>query len=283
MKKVVFIMCCIFSTTLFAQKTIFETLKSHGKEARYQRYGDIYKTKKGKNAAMTSSGKLVVKINYVDDINAGITTRYIYKGKSTLLDNFDGATNSVVKQIGFPNTSVLLHQTKNSGYVAMGNYLFFIEGFSEDFTDFRKISRFYILDGSAKKDKTSKKKKGKFWNKLKSSVVYQTNENINEGTGPEYEEAMARDLTSEVKTYLKEMKAKQNAYVLTVNDKTDLKLLKETVEDYGVYVRKKNKEFWDTPEGKEIIRNNKYAKLATKRHLESCRLSSNACDDPLHD
>ena len=65
MKKVVFIMCCIFSTTLFAQKTIFETLKSHGKEARYQRYGDIYKTKKGKNAAMTSSGKLVVKINYV--------------------------------------------------------------------------------------------------------------------------------------------------------------------------------------------------------------------------
>ncbi|SDS12088.1 hypothetical protein [Winogradskyella sediminis] len=283
MKKVVFIMCCIFSTTLLAQQTFFETLESHGENAQYQRYGDIYKTDKGKNAATSSAGKVEVEIHFVDAIYAGITTQYIYKNKPTLIDNFDGATNSVVKQIGFPNTSVLVNEAKNSGYVAMDNYLFFIEGFSEDYTDFRKIARFYILDGSAKKDKPKGKKKGKFWKQLKSSVVYQTNENINQGTGPEYEEAMARDLTNEVKAYLKQMKAKQNTYTLTASDKADLELLKQTVADYGVYVRKKNKEFWDTPEGKEMMRNNKYARLATKRHLENCRLSKTACDDPLHD
>jgi len=118
-----------------------------------------------------------------------------------------------------------------------------------------------ILDGSASKE-GKKKKKGKFWKQLKDAALNERPSG--EGSSPEYKELMAKDPEKLVRNYLKEMKAKQDAYAMTTQDKKNLEILYNGAKADDAYAKKKNDEYWASKEGQAILENRRRAEGASQ-------------------
>lgn len=254
--KTIFSVLCFMSTVAYlnAQTSFFETLKIHGPEATYQVYGDVYTNDKGKPAATVANAYLnEIEIHTLENIPSGITVEKVMKkdGKRHLFENYNGVAISAIQQIGFPNTSILYHSGYNRGFVAVDNAVFFITGWNKDLTDFKKIQAVMILDGSAKTASSKKKKKGKFWKQLKDATINQGRggSHIQEGTSAEYTALMDKNPEQVVRKYLKAMKAKQDAYTLTAEDKANLQKLLDAAAADDAHAKKVNDAYWASPAG----------------------------------
>jgi len=219
MKTKVFLAITLFAAvSTFAQQSLFETLDAHGPDAKYQVYGDLYENDKGEPAAQVLPYKNAIEKHQHQGLPSGISvTKVLDNGKTALENNYNGISISAIKYAGFPNTSILHHTGYNRGYVAFDNYIFFLHGISKDQTSFNEIRSFMILDGTASKADTKKKKKGKFWKQLKEAALNERPSG--EGSSAEYAELMAKDPEKLVRDYLKKMKAKQDVYTMTAQDK----------------------------------------------------------------
>lgn len=266
------------SVVAMAQQSFFETLDAHGPDAKYQVYADVYTNDKGEPAAQVMPYTQVIEKHTFQDLSSGITVNKILdNGKTALSNNYNGTSISAIKQVGFPNTSILHHTGYNRGFVAFDNYVFFLHGISDDKTNFKEIRGFMILDGSASKT-GEKKKKGKFWKQLKEAALNQRPSG--EGSSAEYKALMAKDPEKLVREYLKKMKSKQTSYVMTSQDHKNLDILTNGAKDYDAMVKSKNDAYWKSAEGQAILKNRETIRDMEAEHLRTCRLA--LCDNSAH-
>ncbi|TCK67342.1 hypothetical protein DFQ05_1116 [Winogradskyella wandonensis] len=275
----------LFTLFSFAQTSFFETLNSHGADAEYLNFGQVYINDDGKQQVNSSKPqKTTIVLNEFMGLPAGIKVFSHFEGKEPIRRyNYDATKEPVIDFIGFPNTSMLHHGGYNRGFVAIDNYVFFLEGISKDKLDFRQISRAYVLVGtknaSSETKKKKKKKFGKFLGKLKDATINQGRTNTNaQPEGPEYDALMSHDVREMIKSYLKTMKAKQDTYVLTEKDKADLATIKNAGIDYDKMVQDKNNAYWNSAEGQEVLRRRRKANA----HMETCQKHKEVCGSAWH-
>lgn len=278
MKKVVFIMCCIFSTTLFAQQSFFETLESHGKNAEYLNFGQVYVNDKGKQQVGASEPRKVeIKVVDYQGLPGGIEVFTTYKdGETKRTQHYIPVREQIIECVGFPNTSMLLHGAYKRAFIAIDDYVFFVKSIDKNNYDHINISKAFVkkgaaLTGSESSGKKKKRKKfGKFLGKLKDATINQGRTDTNvQPTGPEYDALMSQDVKQMVIDYLKKMDAKHSVYSLTAKDKTDLETIQNAAKDYDKMIRDKNDAFWKSPEGQAVLRNRR----AGKAHSEDNKVT----------
>lgn len=268
MKIKLILLLVLFATVTFAQQSFFETLEAHGNDAKYLNFGQVYVNDDGKQ--QTSNGAprdCQINILQFNQLPTGLEVLTTFKGEKPKRTNwYDAAKEKVIEFVGFPNTSMVYHGGYNRGYVAIGNYVFFLERIHSNKLDFEEISRAYVLVGSsanqnADKPKKKKKKFGAFLKKVKDAATSGNSDpRYSQPKGPEYDALMSQDVKQMIKDYLVKMKAKQDAYTLTATDKANLATIKNAGKDYDKMVKDKNDAYWRSPEGQAVLRNRRNAK-----------------------
>lgn len=262
---------CLFITQItLAQNTFFETLNKNGKDAVYQEYYTVGVNEKGKQYIDGKRYEVTMKPIEYNGVKVGFDMVKIEDGKN--LNGFNPTRDDYEELIGYPNTSHLLHTRKNTGFVAIDDYIFELTRITDDGLSFKSIETIYIRKGSgavADKAVKPKKKKSKFFKKLGSAALaVATNGQVSsiESAGPDHKKAMGIDLKQMVKDYLKAMKNKQNSYTLSPKDKAEIAMVKKSVKDHHADIKRKNDSIWNTPEYQRIRENNARASGNAKRN-----------------
>ncbi|NOR28470.1 MAG: hypothetical protein GQ540_08080 [Lutibacter sp.] len=131
------------------------------------------------------------------------------KGKSSTMDVVEG--NFSCK--GYPYESVIRDTSKKEGIVAIGDYIFFLKGISDEGTSYASIDDVYIKEGASGGNNADKptKKKLSFKEKMKAlknaSIPGATSANY----GSEHKALESQNLRKLITDYLVAMKAKQDA------------------------------------------------------------------------
>ncbi len=290
MKYIILIVTALVTSNAFAQETLFENIRSKGENPVYIEFEGVRVLSDGEQSVGLSAQRVgkydepqevIVKILNHEGIDSGIAIIDKDGNGESGSEIIEDYTKGSQTFTGFPNTYIAYDKRSNDGYVAVGNYLFYIRNFSSR-TEFRDISKVYVLKGTApngEKYKTKKKKKGfgKFLDKVKDKAV-----NGNMGPDPrkmsEYKAISKENVRQLITDYLKAMRAKQEIYTLTAKNKADLAKLDEAGAAYQKWVKNKNDAYWKSPAGQKTLRGWKLA----DNHKASCRLTADTCTSPFH-
>ena len=128
------------------------------------------------------------------------------KGKESTLDVIEG--NYTCK--GYPYESVIKAMYNKEGVVAIGDYVFFLKGISENGTSYTGIDEVYIKDGTSGGDNAGKKKVS-FKEKMKALKNASTGGATSASYGAEHKALESQNLRKLITDYLVAMKAKQDA------------------------------------------------------------------------
>ena len=286
MKYIILFFIALVTTSTFAQNTIFENLEQHGDSITYLEYGAIRKDNKGKLYAHLNPGRqpeeVQIKIRRHENIPCGIEILSISEdGEQSVKYWQDMTKQTYIDFINYPFTSIAFHNGYYEGYVAIGNYVFFLKGFKSK-TEFSEISRVYVLkgttpDGEEPAKKKKKKKFGKFLSKVKD-VALNTKSEVDYTKAPEYKALMSQDNKKMITDYLVAMKAKQAAHTTTAKEEADLEIVKAEGKKYAEYIKTKNDAYWQSPEGQKTLR---VWKLRDQ-HKASCPKTAESCDSSYH-
>lgn len=256
-------LCLLISQITLAQSTFFETIEKNGEDAVYQEYYTVGVNDKGKQYIDGKRYEVTMKPIEYNDVKVGFDMVKVEDGKN--LNGFNPTRDDYEELIGYPNTSHLLHTRKNTGFVAIDDYIFELTRMTDDGLSFKSIETIFIRKGSgtvANKEAKPKKKKSKFLKKLGSAALaVATNGQVGsiESAGPDLKKAMSIDLKQMVKDYLKAMKSKQNSYTQSPKDKAEIAMIKKSVKDHHIKIKKYNDSVWRTPEYQKILENNRRA------------------------
>ena len=266
MKSLSVLLFALFATCTFAQNSFFETLKSHGEGATYQRYYSVYKDDNGNQKIAGKQYQLKVEAIEHEGINAGIKITGATDNDKAGMDNFDVTLSKSRKLIGYPHVSYMVDKSTRKAYVAIDDYIFKLGNFWKDELGFNDIDAIYIKvgadsnEGGNKGGKKKKKKKfGAFMKELKDAAL---EKEPSECSSPACIRAQQMNLNAFVREYLEEMKKKQDAYTLSSKDKSDIAKLEKSVDGYYKKVKDKNDAFWKSEEGQAIIENRRRADSA---------------------
>ncbi|WP_299251879.1 hypothetical protein [uncultured Lacinutrix sp.] len=286
MKYILLFFIALITTSLFAQKTFFENLEDHGDNITYLEYGAIRKDNKGKLYAHLNPGRLPeevqIKIRKHENIPCGLEILSVSEdGEQSVKYWQDMTKQTYIDLINYPKTSITFHNGYYEGYVAIGNYVFFLKDFKSK-TEFEEISRVYVLkgttpDGVEPQKKKKKKKFGKFLSKVKD-VALNTRSVEDYTKAPEYKALMSQDNKKMITEYLTAMKAKQAAHTTTAKEEADLEIVKAEGEKYAEYIKNKNDAYWQSPAGQKTLRGWKMA----DEHKASCPKTAESCGSPFH-
>lgn len=131
------------------------------------------------------------------------------KGTTSTVDVVEGNFNCS----GYPYESVIIATYNKDGIVAIGDYVFFLKGVSNDGTSYTSIDEVYIKDGASAGNNTEgvkKKKKKKF--SFKDKFKQLKSGGIKIGSyGSEHKALQSQNLRKLITDYLVAMKSKQNA------------------------------------------------------------------------
>jgi len=212
MKKLILGIALLVSTVTIAQNSLFKNISTTDQ---YTEYRSVVDTD---NDGVYEIGdrQFVVKFK-IKTLTTGegysvsaIVDKGDKKGKSSTIDIVEG--NYTCK--GYPYESLIRDKSKKEGIVAIGDYIFFLKGVSDDGTSFTSIDDVYIKEGAsagnnAGEQKKNKKKKVSFKDKLKQlksgGIVIKAN------YGSEHKALQSQNLRKLITDYLVAMKAKQNA------------------------------------------------------------------------
>ena len=84
---------------------------------------------------------------------SAIVDKGSYKGKESTIDVVEGSFTCS----GYPYESLIRKKSKKEGIVAIGDYIFFLKGVSDDGTSFTGIDDVYIKEGASGEKKEKKK------------------------------------------------------------------------------------------------------------------------------
>ncbi|WP_405377175.1 hypothetical protein [Nonlabens sp. Asnod3-A02] len=291
MKYIILIVTVLVTSSAFAQETFFENIKAKGENPVYIEYPGISTDNKGEQSIRLSQERVgqynepqevIVKLLKHEGIDSGIAiidkNDTNEKGSQYIAD----FTKNRQTFTGFPNTYIVYEKVFNEGYVAIGNYIFFIDHFNSR-TEFGDITRVYVLKGTSPDGeasaKTKKKKSGfgKFLNKAKN-IALNNSAGPDPRKAPEYKALSQENVRKMISDYLIAMREKQIAYTLTSKDEADLATMQKEADTYSKYIKDKNNAYWNSPEGQKTLRGWKYA----DEHKASCRLTADTCTSPFH-
>jgi len=128
------------------------------------------------------------------------------KGKESTIDVVEGSFTCK----GYPYESVIRHKSNKEGIVAIGDYVFFLKGISDDGTSYTGIDEVYIKDGASVGDNAGKKKMS-FKEKMKALKNASTGGATSANYGAEHKALESQNLRKLITDYLVAMKAKQDA------------------------------------------------------------------------
>ncbi len=131
------------------------------------------------------------------------------KGKTSTIDVVEG--NFTCK--GYPYESLIKDKSKNEGIVAIGDYIFFLKGVSDDGTSYTDIDEVYIKEGASGGNNSDKPKKKKlsFKEKMQALKNASTPGATSANYGSEHKALESQNLRKLITDYLVAMKAKQDA------------------------------------------------------------------------
>ncbi|WP_179336896.1 hypothetical protein [Winogradskyella ludwigii] len=281
MKTILLFFVALITTNLFAQKTFFENLEDHGDNITYLEYGSIGKLNDGTTYAQGSGEEVKIKIRRHQNIPCGLEILSVSEdGEQSVKYWQDMTKQTYIDLINYPLTSINFHNGYYEGYVAIGNYVFFLKDFKSK-TEFGEIRRVYVLKGTTPDGvepvKKKKKKFGKFLNKVKNVALNTTSEE-DYTKAPEYKALMSQDNKKMITDYLVAMKAKEAAHTTTAKEEADLELVKAEGKKYAAYIKSKNDAYWQSPEGQKTLRGWKLA----DEHKASCPKTAESCGSPFH-
>ncbi|SDH05639.1 hypothetical protein [Winogradskyella thalassocola] len=291
MKTILLFFIASVTTSTFAQQTFFENIKAKGENPVYIEYPGVGIDNEGKQSINLSQERVgqynepqevIVKLLNHEGIDSGIAiidkNDNDEKGSQYIAD----FTKNRQTFTGFPNTYIVYEKVFNEGYVAIGNYIFFIDHFNSR-TEFGDIRRVYVLKGTTPDgeatSKTNKKKKGfgKFLNKAKN-IALNNSAGPDPRKAPEYKALSQENVRKMVSDYLTAMREKQIAYTLTSKDEADLATMQKEADAYSKYIKDKNNAYWQSPEGQKTLRGWKLA----DEHKASCLETAESCGSPFH-
>ncbi|PPK93653.1 hypothetical protein LY01_02436 [Nonlabens xylanidelens] len=291
MKYIILIITALVTSNAFAQKTFFENIKAKGENPVYIEYPGVSTDNKGEQMVDLSQERVgqyneprevIVKLLKHEGIDSGIAiidkNDTDEKGSQYIAD----FTKNRHTFTGFPNTYIVYENVFNEGYVAIGNYIFFIDHFNSR-TEFGDINRVYVLKGTTPdgeaSSKTKKKKSGfgKFLNKAKN-IALNNSAGPDPRKAPEYKAISKENVREMISDYLTAMREKQIAYTLTSKDEADLATMQKEADAYSKYIKDKNNAYWNSPEGQKTLRGWKLA----DEHKSSCRLTASSCTNIFH-
>ncbi|MDW7695125.1 hypothetical protein R9C00_28955 [Flammeovirgaceae bacterium SG7u.111] len=253
MKKtiILFVLLLAASFSVSAQIGMYEALEAHGEGAKYQEYWSVGKSEEtgkyhidGKRYVLTAEIKRLP-----SGVPVGFSLIKVEDGKS-----WRGADvmTDYERAIGYPHI-VTRHKYNKDGYAVVGDYIFSLDGISEDGLSFDRIDAIYIKIGGEEKAEEEPKEKKKMSLKEKMKAA---KEKVKAAAmvsyGPEHQKACDTDLGKLVSDYLKEMKAKQDANPATAKQKAEIKEIEFARKNKDADLKAYNDSIRATPEYKKL-------------------------------
>lgn len=215
MKKLILALLVLVTTGVTAQKSLFDNISTTDS---YDEYWDVQSREGG--TCLIRKKRFIVKFE----------TEYLPSGEGIAIsavvsegDNIGHVVEggNVVSNYnickGYPYESILSHKYNKDGFVAIGDYVFVINGISEDGTSFEWIDNVFIkrattttttADGETKE--TTKKKKFSFKDVANAVKDNYTGGSSSVNYGEAHKELEGKDLKKMITEYLVAMKAKQD-------------------------------------------------------------------------
>jgi hypothetical protein len=208
MKKLSIVIALLIATVTTAQKSLFESISTTDQ---YTGYRSVVDTN---NDGVYEIGnrQFVVKFK-LKTLSTGegysLSARVDKgdkKGKTSRVDVVEGNFTCT----GYPYESVIRSNSNKEGIIAIGDYVFFLKGVSNDGSSYTSIDEVYIKDGASVGDNPGKQKKKKF--SFKDKFKHLKSGGLKIGSyGSEHKALQSQNLRKLITDYLLAMKAKQGA------------------------------------------------------------------------
>ena len=222
MKKIVlsiFALCGMLTVTN-AQNSLFKNISTTDQYTEYRSVVDkdndgVYEIRDRQFVVKFKTKTLPTGEGY--NISA-IVDKGSYKGKESTIDVVEGSFTCS----GYPYESLIRKKSKKEGIVAIGDYIFFLKGVSDDGTSFTGIDDVYIKEGASGEKK--EKKKSSFKEKMAALKNASNPGAVSANYGSEHKALESQNLKKLITDYLVAMKAKQDARTAT-EKKSDKNIL----------------------------------------------------------
>ncbi len=231
MKKIMLGVALLVSTVTIAQKSLFNNISTKDQYTEYRSVVDIDKD----GVYEIRDRQFVVKFNFKTlttgegySISA-IVDKGSNKGKASTIDVVEGSYTCK----GYPYESLIRDRSKKEAIVAIGDYIFFLKGVSDEGTSYTSIDDVYIKEGASGGNNADKpeKKKVSFKEKMMALKNASTAGATSANYGSEHKALESQNLRKLITDYLVEMKVKQDTRTAKEkqSDKNILKAKEEIV------------------------------------------------------
>jgi hypothetical protein len=211
MKKIILAVALFVATITVAQNSLFNNVSTTDQ---YTGYRSVVDTDND-GVYVIGNRQYVVKFK-LKTLSTGegyglsaIVDKGDKKGTTSTVDVVEGNFTCA----GYPYESVIRSTSNKEGIVAIGDYVFFLKGVSNDGTSYTSIDEVYIKDGASVGNNTEgakKKKKKKF--SFKDKFKQLKSGGIKIGSyGSEHKALQSQNLRKLITDYLVAMKTKQGA------------------------------------------------------------------------
>ena len=211
MKKLILGVALLVSTVTIAQESLFSNISTSDQYTQYRsvvdndndgvyEIGDRHYVIKFKLKTLTTGEGYSI---------SAVVDKGDNKGKASEIDVVEG--NYTCQ--GYPYESLVKNKSKKEGIVAIGDYIFFLEGISDDGTSYTTIDEVYIKEGTSGEGNSDEPEKKKLSFKEKMVVLKNasTTGAIPISYGAEHKALESQNLRKLITDYLVAMKAKQDA------------------------------------------------------------------------
>ena len=275
MKHIILIFIALITSNSFAQKTLFETLEAHGKDAVYTPYHTFYRNgdkEKGYYTEGSKSEKVHLKIfRTASGVPMGIHVMKVSDNS-----RIDHATTEYddTKMDHYPLVSSITKPRES--FLAIDNMAFFLRYFNNEDGSFQEINTIYVLDEPNKTESNKTEKKGGFFNKIKATAV--KNYTKAGKTDDNQKAFMAINLDEKITNHWKALKNKQKNYKRTAKDEKEYADIVEFIVEKYKKIDSKNAAYWNSPEGKKTLG----VWRLRAAHKASCPKTAESCDSSYH-
>ncbi len=251
MKSVIIIASIFAGSQLMAQDNFYQAAEKN-KDAVYHKFSTVIEKGDGTTGLDHYEGDFKINLTKLESGQ--------YSGFE-LIEVEDGSVDSKAnimegkdRQFGYPNTTIMMFNSRYDGFMIVGNLLYEITTFDKEGTTFTTIDNIYIK----KEDKPAEdgKKKG-----LKAKMQAKM--------GPYFSEEVKAVKKTDVfkigKDYLAKMKALRDGYAMSSKDQADLALFEKMRQDEKDEINAYNEAYKRKPEYHRILQNNANAQVGKDR------------------
>ncbi len=206
MKKIILSVVLFVTTITFSQNNLFSTIST---TAQYDEYWGAY-DQDGDGVYKISNKRFIVKfkLKFLPSGEGYSIKAVVDEGKSKgHVVQSDDMVEGYARCSGYPYESITRHKYEKHGFVAIGDYVFYVDNVSKDGTSFNGIKNVFIKKGTATPKSTGKKKKKlSFMKRLKALK----NKQKPHSYGPAHKALQSQNLDKLITDYLVAMKTKQD-------------------------------------------------------------------------